>query len=243
MLRVSTSTDTAMRIRDRNWMQIEALLKSGEDRAVLPLGSIEQHAYLSLAVDALLAEQVAVDAAEPLGVPVFPAQPYGYTPTYMAFPGTMTLRLTTLLAVLQDLIVSLHHHGFRRVLVVNGHGGNSGASSLLQELMAQHDGLSVRWYNWWAAPRTMAFVQRHDAAASHASWMEGFASTRLAGVALPAAPKPLVDYQRMATMNPEAKRAYLVDGCYGGHYAMPDDVTDALWAIGVDETREAIAAL
>src|SRR5215475_8885143 len=121
-----------MRIRDRNWMQIEALLAQGEDRAVLPLGSVEQHAWLSLAVDALLAEQVAVEAAEPLGVPVFPAQAYGYTPTYMAYPGTMTLRFETLVAVLTDLVESLHRHGLRRVLVVNGHGGNSGAASVLQ---------------------------------------------------------------------------------------------------------------
>jgi len=237
------TTQTTMRIRDRNWMQIEALLATGEDRAVLPIGSIEQHAYLSLAVDALLAEQVAVDAAEPLGVPVFPAQPYGYTPTYMAYPGTMTLRLQTLLAVLHDLVVSLHHHGFRRVLIVNGHGGNSGASALLQELMAQHAGLQVRWHNWWAAPRTMAFVREHDPDASHASWMESFASTRLAGVALPETSKPIVDHQRMATMDPVAKRAYLGDGCYGGRYAMPQHVTDALWAKGVEETREAIASL
>src|SRR6516162_9869821 len=88
-----------MRIRDCNWMQVEALLARGEDRAILPLGSIEQHAYLSLAVDALLAEAVAVDAAS-LGVPVFPAQSYGYTPTYMAYPGTLTLRLETLVAVI-----------------------------------------------------------------------------------------------------------------------------------------------
>ena len=229
-----------MRVRDRNWMQIEALLKSGEDRAVLPLGSIEQHAYLSLAVDALLAEQVAVDAAEPLGVPVFPAQPYGYTPTYMAYPGTLTLRLQTLLAVLNDLIVSLHHHGFRRVLIVNGHGGNNGAASLAQELIAQHAGLQVRWHNWWAAPRTMAFVREQDPAASHASWMENFALTRLAGVPMPDAAKPAVDYQRMATMDPQAKRAYLGDGCYGGRYQMPADVSDALWAIGVAETRAAL---
>ena len=230
-----------MRVRDRNWMQIEALLQSGEDRAVLPLGSIEQHAYLSLAVDALLAEQIAVDAAEPLGVPVFPAQPYGFTPTYMAFPGTLTLRLQTLLAVLEDLVGSLHQHGFRRVLIVNGHGGNNGAASLAQELMARCAGLRLRWHNWWAAPRTMAFVRAHDPQASHASWMENFACTRLAGVALPAEPKPLVDYAHMAMLDPRAKRAYLGDGCYGGHYRMADEITDALWGIGVEETREAIA--
>lgn len=60
-----------MRIRDRNWMQIEQYL-AHDDRAVLPLGCTEQHAYLSLSVDSILSEQVALDAAEPLGIPVFP---------------------------------------------------------------------------------------------------------------------------------------------------------------------------
>jgi creatinine amidohydrolase len=232
-----------MRIRDCNWMQIEALLAAGEDRAVLPLGSIEQHAYLSLAVDALLSEAVAVDAAEPLGIPVFPAQPYGYTPSYMAFPGTMTLKLQTLLAVLADLIGSLHHHGFKRVLVVNGHGGNNGAASLVHELVAQHPGLSIRWHNWWAGPKTMGFVREHDPAASHASWMENFAITRLREVALPAGPKAALDYTKMASLDPTAKRAYIGDGCYGGHYQLADDVTDALWKIGVEETRAVMQAL
>ena len=53
-----------MRIRDSNWMMIEQYL-SRDDRAVLPIGCTEQHAYLSLAVDAILAENVAVEAAEP----------------------------------------------------------------------------------------------------------------------------------------------------------------------------------
>jgi len=52
-----------MRISDRNWMQVERLL-AGEDRAVLPLGCTEQHAWLSLATDSILAERVAVEAAE-----------------------------------------------------------------------------------------------------------------------------------------------------------------------------------
>jgi creatinine amidohydrolase len=229
-----------MRIRDMNWMQVEALLRTGEDRAVLPLGSVEQHAYLSLAVDALLAEAVASEAAESLGVPVFPAQAYGYTPTYMAYPGTMTLRLETLLAVLTDLIESLHHHGFRRVLIVNGHGGNNGAASVIQQLQGGLRGLQLRWHNWWAAPRTMGFVREVDPQASHASWMEAFAATRLPGVKMPDAPKPPVDYARMALMDPVAKRAYLGDGCYGGHYEQPQDVTDRLWRIAVDETRDAI---
>ena len=60
-----------MRMHDCTWMQIEEYLRA-DDRIVLPLGSTEQHAYLSLGVDAILSERVAVEAAEPLGVPVLP---------------------------------------------------------------------------------------------------------------------------------------------------------------------------
>jgi len=106
--------------------------------------------------------------------------------------------------------------------------------------MARHKGLRLRWHNWWAAPRTMAFVRETDPTASHASWMENFACTRLAGVAMPSEGKALVDYGRMALMDPREKREYLGDGCYGGRYEMPGEVTDRLWGIAVEETREVL---
>jgi creatinine amidohydrolase/Fe(II)-dependent formamide hydrolase-like protein len=68
-----------MRVHDLNWMQLEDCL-SRDDRIVLPIGSTEQHAYLSLGTDCILAERVSVEAAEPLGVPVLPVLPYGLTP-------------------------------------------------------------------------------------------------------------------------------------------------------------------
>src|SRR2546430_1812789 len=94
------------RIRDLNWMQLGAYL-GGDDRMVLPIGSTEQHAYLSLETDNLLAEGVAVEAAEPLGVPVLPVLPYGLTPSFAAYPGSPTLRLETFVAVVRDLLESL----------------------------------------------------------------------------------------------------------------------------------------
>jgi creatinine amidohydrolase len=231
-----------MRVRDCHWMQIEALLQSGEDRAVLPLGSVEQHAYLSLATDAVLAEQVAIEAAEPLGVPVFPVVAYGVTPLYMAYPGTMTLQVETLRAVLTDLIESLHHHGFRRLLIVNGHGGNKPLVPMLKDDLATRlPELQLRWHHWWAAPRTMAFVREQDPQASHASWMENFPGlTRVTGASPPTGAKPAIDTSTLSRMTPAAAREYLGDGCYGGRYEMPDAVMQRLWALGVVETREAI---
>src|ERR671927_686478 len=103
-----------MRISDMNWMMVEEYLKR-DDRCVLPLGSTEQHAYLSLSVDSILSERIAVEAAEPLGVPVFPVLAYGITPYFRAFPGTVSLRISTYLSVVRDILDSLAGPGFRRI--------------------------------------------------------------------------------------------------------------------------------
>ena len=81
-----------MRIAEMNWMQVRDHAAK-DDRAVLPIGSTEQHAYLSLAVDAILADRIAVEAAEPVAIPVFPTINYGLTPNFVDFPGTVTLKL------------------------------------------------------------------------------------------------------------------------------------------------------
>ena len=104
-----------MRISDMNWMQVEEYLRHDE-RAVLPLGSTEQHSYLRLTVDCILPERVAVDAAEPLGVPVFPVVAYGVTPYFREFPGSISLRVETHLRLVRDILDSLAAHGFVRGL-------------------------------------------------------------------------------------------------------------------------------
>ncbi len=139
-----------MKIGEMNWMQVESYLK-GDDRAIVPLGSTEQHAYLSLSVDSILSERVSVDAAAPLGVPVFPRVNYGITPYFTAFPGTISIRVETYLALVGDILDSLAHSGFKRILLVNGHGGNSPAQALAMEWMARHPGVCVR-FHWWPAP-------------------------------------------------------------------------------------------
>lgn len=228
-----------MRISAANWSMVEDYLKH-DDRAVLPLGSTEQHAHLSLSVDSILSEKVAVDAAAPLGVPVFPALAYGITPYYMAFPGTLSLRAATYMAVVRDLLDSLHRTGFRRVLIVNGHGGNSPVQPVTMEWMTDHPGTRVRFHNWWNSPRTWEKVKSIDPVASHASWMENFPWTRLPGVVQPTQRKPYVPFDRIKDRGPEGVRALVGDGNYGGLYERPDEEMLALWDVAVAETRELI---
>ena len=228
-----------MKIADMNWMQVENYLR-GDDRCILPVGSTEQHAQLSLCVDAILAERVSVEAAEPVGVPVFPVMLFGLAPYFLSFPGTISLRVETLLAVMRDAVASVRRAGFRRVLIVNGHGGNAPVGALAQELMAEYPEMSIKFHNWWNAPRTWAKVQAVDVSGSHANWMENFPWTRLGNVAAPREPKTPPDRDLMRVSSPDAARAILGDGSFGGDYQKPDDMMLAVWSVGVEETREAL---
>lgn len=228
-----------MRIADMNWMQVRDHVVR-DDRAVLPLGSTEQHAYLSLCVDAILAERVAVEAAEPLSIPVFPVVSYGLTPNFVEYAGTVTLRMSTFCAVVTDVLDGIARAGFKRIAIVNGHGGNSPAHGAVLEWLDRHRGVQVKWHNWWNAPRAWAKVQELDKLASHASWMENFPWTRLGNVAMPAARKPMMALDRFQQIDPAQKKALLGDGNYGGLYQRSDEDMLALWRVAVDETRDVI---
>jgi creatinine amidohydrolase len=226
-----------MRITDMSWMQVEDYLK-GDDRCVLPLGSTEQHAYLSLSVDSILAERVSLEAADPLAIPVFPVVAYGITPYFRAYPGTISLRVETYLRVMRDILDGMAESGFRRIMIVNGHGGNIPASSLAREWMADHPGVAIKFHNWWNAPKTWAKVQAIDTVASHASWMENFPWTRLAGVQLPDVQKPMIDLSLLNILDPRGLRSYLEDGNFGGRYQRSEEDMLAIWQVAVGETRE-----
>src|SRR6476660_7785348 len=226
-----------MRIAEMNWMMVEEYLRH-DDRCVLPLGSTEQHAYLSLSVDSILAERLAIDAAEPFGVPVFPVMAYGITPYFRAFPGTISLRVQTYLAAVRDVLDSIHEHGFKRVLIVNGHGGNVPAQGLVAEWLADHPGMRIKFHNWWNAPKVWAQVQATDLVASHASWMENFPWTRLANVKLPSHQKSMSDPEKLRRLDPKSVREHLKDGNYGWRYHRDGEEMAKIWCAAVEETRE-----
>ncbi len=231
-----------MKICEMNWQQLERYLAT-DDRVIVPLGSTEQHAYLSLSVDSILAERVASEAAEPYGIPVFPVMPFGMTPAFSDYPGTISLSMNTYIALLNDILNNLKRQGFRRILFVNGHGGNSPAQNIISEWMVNNPGLTVQLHNWWNAPKTLEKVLSIDPVASHASWMENFPWTRLAEVIQPDRQKPMVDLVALRKLDPTRARAYLGDGNYGGFYQRPDEEMLAIWQVALAETREIIDAL
>lgn len=225
-----------MRVAEMDWRTVEDWVRT-DDRAVLPLGSTEQHAGLSLLTDTILVERVAAEAAEPLGVPVFPAVPFGIAPGFQAFPGSMTLRVETLCALLRDLLDSLKRSGFRRIVLVNGHGGNAPAGALAEEWMMDNPDCRVRLHDWWRAPRTFSKVLETDPVASHANWMENYPWIRLPSTPADGS-KRMVDLDLLKTLAPFEARNLLEDGSFGGRTQRPDAEMLAIWQIAVEETRE-----
>jgi creatinine amidohydrolase len=228
----------SVRVFETNWMQIEQYL-SRDDRIVLPTGSTEQHGYLSLGTDAILAERVAVEAAEPLGVPVLPVLPFGMAPYFAAFPGSMSLRITTYIEVLRDLLDGLAAQGFRRIAIVNGHGGNAPVTGFLREWTCQPRAqrVQVLFHSWYNAPQTAAAADLFDRDQMHGGWVENFPWTRLPGVEMPAGARPVVSRERVGLLDPRRLREAAPDGVMGGAYTRPDEDMQVVWDAGVAEVR------
>jgi creatinine amidohydrolase len=171
---------------------------------------------------------------------VFPPVNYGITPYFRAFPGSISLRIQTFLSIIEDILNCMKEQGFKRILIVNGHGGNSPAQTLAQEWMTDNPGIRIKFHNWWNAPKTWAKVKQIDPVASHASWMENFTWTRLPGVQAPSQQKPMIDFDRMRGSSAQEIRVQLGDGNFGGYYEKSDEEMMALWAVAVEETRALI---
>ena len=226
-----------MQFEDLNWMDVESYLKQ-DDRVVVITGACEQHAYLSLQTDIRVPTAVARAAAEQERVLIAPAIPFGISPYFTAFPGTISLRVETFTLVVREVLSELIRQGFRRILVSNGHGGNTGPlESLLIELCNAHPGLKIRMFQSWNHPYTLKVAEEAGLKVNHASWAESFPFTRVAES--PSAVKP--DASAPDVANAAAFRAALGDGNFGGPYQAPDDVVqrsfDAMVRAMVEELR------
>lgn len=128
---------------ENTWQEIR---DSGVRLAVLPFGAIEQHGpHLPVGTDWLIARSVARRLAEELDALLLPAMPYGNSREHMAFPGTVTLRPSTLAAVLEDIVDSLRAHGIRIVVVLSTHGGNWILKPTLREINYRCPDVRLIW--------------------------------------------------------------------------------------------------
>ena len=219
-----------MRICQRNWMQVEAGLRQ-EDRAVVPLGSTEQHGYLSLLSDVKIPLALADSASKQTGIPLAPPLNFGASPYFLSYPGTLSLRVSTLLELAEDLVRSAFSQGFHRILVLNGHGGNDPVRTRLYEIANQLPQLHLAWYAWWQSHSVEAIAQAHGLRSYHAGWIEAFPFTRVAD--LPAGEK--IPPRIPGLMESVQARQLYGDGVFGGPYQVADSIMDEVFAAALQD--------
>jgi len=158
----------AIRLQLRSWPEVERYLERCRG-VIVPLGSTEQHGPTgAIGTDALTAEAVALEVGRRSGVLVTPVQAFGMAEHHLGFPGTISLQPATLLAVLHDLVLSLARHGFDRIYVINGHGGNIATTraafaqahaSATSRGLTNAAALRCKLANWFMAPEAMALAR------------------------------------------------------------------------------------
>lgn len=217
-----------MRFEELNWFDIEKYLQD-DDRLMLVIGACEQHGYLSQTTDVLIPQALADAASQQTGILVAPSVNFGSSPYFLDYPGTLSLRLSTLMDFVEDILRSAHGQGFRRILVLNGHGGNDGVRSRLFDLANQLPGLRLAWYAWWQSHSVQAIAEKHELKPAHANWLEAFPFTIVSD--LPAGEKipPHIDGILGAK---EARQSY-GDGMFGGAYQADPAIMDEIFSTAV----------
>lgn len=134
---------------EMSWDEVERLNKKNMT-IILPVGGVEEHGtHLPVETDTLIPFELAKRVAEKTNSIVLPPVTYGYMYTLRIFPGTISLKSRTLRAVIEDIVREIIRNGFKKILVLNGHGGNS--SIITNALKELADELKFRAcvVEWW----------------------------------------------------------------------------------------------
>lgn len=222
-----------------SWMDVDRYLER-DDRVVVITGSCEQHAHLSLLTDVRIPLEVARRACAVEKVLVAPPLPFGVSPHFEAYSGTLSLRPETFLSLVRGLLEGLLRQGFRRILVNNGHGGNTGLlDPLLIELSSCQPGARLSVFDWFREPGVSAVAKEAGLQVNHANWAEPFTFTRVSSV--PDGVKEPVDIPGAASA--AVFREALGDGSFGGPYQTPDDAMERVLAASVNAMVTALQEL
>ncbi|MAK62044.1 MAG: amidase [Ponticaulis sp.] len=155
-----------MRLHLSTWPEIETYLTKSK-AILIPIGSTEQHGPNGLiGTDALCPEIITSAADDLTDMLIGPTFSVGIAQHHLAFPGSMTLRPSTMIAAMKDWTDSLIRHGFERIFWINGHGGNTATiqaafaeiyseRSLQKPTEIASSDLRQKAMNWWELPGVM----------------------------------------------------------------------------------------
>ena len=241
-----------MKLAELHWPEVEALDRS-KIIVVIPVGSMEQHGpHLPFQVDVLVASRLAEDLEKKIPeVLLVPPIWTGVSAHHMDFPGSITIRARVFMDVLHDICASLHHHGFKRIVLLNGHGGNrAGLEVLGQELFVEL-GLTVNTLAYWdlVPDLVKALKKTKSAGMGHSGELETSLMLHLArdlvkddeipgGVLGIEEPGPTSGIKRYANMKDHSE-----EGVIGMPSAASSDIGARLYQGALEALKQAVRAL
>lgn len=157
-----------MQLHLMTWIEVEVYLQHSQG-IIIPIGSTEQHGPMGLiGTDCICPSTIADRVGKEADILVGPTINLGMAQHHLAFPGTISLRPTTLIALIKDYVTSLSRNGFRRFYFLNGHGGNiNTVQTAFAEIYAdwsfrpvdQSAGIRCKLANWYAMPEVAKLSQ------------------------------------------------------------------------------------
>jgi creatinine amidohydrolase len=223
-----------MRLEDLNWMDVERYLDQ-DDRLILILGACEQHAHLSLLTDIKIPLALADSASNQSGVLIAPPLNFGISPYFLAYPGTLSFSVTTMLSAVEDIVCSAYGQGFRKILLLNGHGGNTPVRQRLNEVNNDLPDLKLRWYDWWMSHSVEAVAQKYNIKPAHANWLEAFSFTVVGELPEGSKTPPGVP---SAIMDAGTAREVYGDGSFGGPYRVDDGIMQEVLQAALEDVLQ-----
>lgn len=184
----------ALILENLTWSEV-AKLDKDKSVVIIPVGSIEQHGYhMSLNVDYILPYRFAIMASEKVrdfSLIVIPPITYGCSQHYMAFPGTISLKSDTLKLLIKDICRSLISNGFKRIIILNGHGGNFASLQIAVSELRGETKAIIALVNWWELVADVIREIRESKIMHHAGEVE--TSVALA-LGLRVVPDKIIDF-------------------------------------------------
>lgn len=156
------------RLNDLSWERFRDRVPGKTDLVVVPVGTIEAHGAMALGTDTIIPEALAAELAPRFGALIAPAVPYGVTNTLLPYPGSTTVSPATFTAYLFEAAAGLVDAGFRRIVLLNGHGGQSGEVAAVVSRLWNEKRAYAAAVEWWGMAASASAAIYPGVASGHA---------------------------------------------------------------------------
>lgn len=210
-----------------NWMDIEHYLQQ-DNRVVLVTGTTHQHGYLSLTTGINTPLTLAQVVCADLNVLIAPPLPYGVSDMFSAYPGTIAISKVLFSNLLLEVLEQLIEQGFSRILISNGHGGNSDSiREVIEKIEASSLNATVDLFEWFRDIHVLQVAEMAGLAPNHGNWFENLPFNQVQTVReLPSEVKPMQPLQGITEA--AQLREVLGDGSFGGPYEADNRIIETI---------------